>query len=265
VEIFDLKPASRRNPGPVWRPTDATTRRLSVMRMALLLALLASRLSAQTAPEFDAASIKPNNSVRKGLVINTTKSGDFTGQNVTLRNLIAYAYHLKEFQVTGGPKWVDADYYDVIAKPPRDGDLSDATNRVRMRALLADRFQLVIHTDTKELPVYALVVAKNGPHLEADKADHPRVGIERRTGAIVCGRVSMKDFAEWGLTPLLGNVVLDKTGLEGEFDLRVQYADDDSGPDLASALQTQLGLKLEPQKAPMPVIVVDRAGKATEN
>lgn len=217
--------------------------------------------------------------MRVGILIYTNKSGDFTAQNVTLRNLIAYAWQIKEFQTVGGPKWLDSDHYDVLAKPPHDGAASDADNHLRMRALLADRFQLAVHADTRELPVYALVVAKNGPHLAPAKSGDERKGIEARRGQINCRAVSMKRFAEWGLAPRLDSIVLDKTGLEGEFDFTLQYADDSppkpgaepppppdpSPPDLPSALQQQLGLKLETQKAPVEVIVVDRAEKASAN
>ena len=253
--------------------------RLIAMRMLLAILALAVPLAAQEKIEFDAASIKPNDSVRIGLLIYTSKSGDFTGQNVTLRNLIAYAWHIKEFQAVGGPKWLDSDHYDVLAKPPHDGGVSDERNRLRMRALLADRFQLAVHRDTKELPVYALVVAKGGPHLTPGKGDDPKKGIEARRGLITCRAVSMKSFAEWGLAPRLDNIVLDETGLDGEFDFTVQYADDSppkpgvepppppdpSLPDLPLAIQQQLGLKLETQKAPVEVIVVDRAEKASAN
>jgi uncharacterized protein (TIGR03435 family) len=250
------------------------------MRTALLMAMLASALSAQEKVEFDAASIKPNTSVRTGILVNTEKNGNFTGQNMTLRNLIAFAYHVKEFQAIGGPKWLDSDRYDIYAKPPHDGDTSYDRNRLRMRSLLADRFQLVVHTETRDLPVYVLVVAKNGPHLEPARKDNPRTGIRTQRGRMDCSTVSMKDFAEWGLTPRLGNLVLDKTGLEGEFDFKIVYADDSppkpgedpseapsdpSGPSLASALQEQLGLKLETQKTAVQVIVVDRAEKASAN
>jgi uncharacterized protein (TIGR03435 family) len=250
------------------------------MRAIFAIVAIAGALPAQEKVEFDAASIKPNTSVRVGIVIYTNKSGDFTAQNATLRNLIGYAWHVKEFQTTGGPKWLDSDHYDVLAKPARDGDISDTTNRLRMRALLADRFQLVVHTDTKEMPVYVLVVAKSGPRLETAKADNPRKGIETTRGQMICNAVTMKSFAEWGLAPRLNNIVLDQTGLSGEYDFKLQYADDSppkpgadppeapsdpSGPSLPTALQEQLGLKLETQKVPIQVIVVDRAEKASAN
>jgi uncharacterized protein (TIGR03435 family) len=181
---------------------------------------------------------------------------------------------------------MDTDRYDIIARPPHDDGAAQASPAVRtqltyarMKALLADRFQLVVHSETKDLPVYALVVAKNGPHLDPGDPANPRKGISHNNGLLECFGVSMKTFAERGLAPRLGNIVLDKTGLAGEFTFKVQYAEegpskpgaplpeaaDPAGPTLASALQEQLGLKLETQKAPVEVMVVDRAEKASAN
>jgi uncharacterized protein (TIGR03435 family) len=250
------------------------------MRTVLAMAALLGTLPAQDKPEFDAASIKPNSSVRIGIMIHTTKSGDFEATNVSLRNLVAYAYRVKEFQTIGGAKWIDSERYDVLAKPTPDGNMSDERNRIRMRSLLADRFQLVVHNETKDMPVYALVVAKNGPHMQPWNGDTSRQGINGQRGFMICSGVSMKSFAEWGLAPRLGNIVLDKTGLTGEFDFKLQYADDSppkpgadpaetaidpASPSLMSAIQEQLGLKLETQKAQVEVIVVDRAEKASAN
>lgn len=250
------------------------------MRTVLAMAALLGTLAAQERAEFDVASIKPNNSVRIGMFINTEASGELTAQNATLRDLIIFAYNVRSFQITGGPKWIDSEHYNVLARPPHGASTSNESNRIRMRALLADRFQLALHTETKELPVYALVIAKNGPHLAPAKEDDPRPGIRAQRGMMRCTAVSMKSFTEWGLAPRLGNIVLDKTGLTGDFDFTLQYTDDSppkpgadppetpvdpAGPSLASALQEQLGLKLETQKAPVEVIVVDRAEKASAN
>jgi uncharacterized protein (TIGR03435 family) len=249
-----------------------------------MVVLLGGAAAAQT--EFEVASVKPNTSGSNGVSIYSNPGGDLTATNVTLRTLIAFAYDIRDFQLTGGPKWMDADRYDIVARPPHGGDApepSPATRnqltRARMKALLADRFQLVVHSETKDLPVYALVVAKNGPHLERAKGDNPQQGINGQRGLFTCTGVSMKTFAERALAPHLGNIVLDKTGLTGDFDFQLKYVDesppkpgaeppdasDPSGPTLAIALQEQLGLKLETQKAPVEVIVVDRAEKASAN
>jgi uncharacterized protein (TIGR03435 family) len=258
----------------------------TMSRVAILLACAAGILGAQDHAEYEVASVKPNTSVSTGYSLNTGQSGEFEATNVTLRNLIAFAYNVRDFQISGGPKWMGEERYDIIARPPHDDAASQSSaaartqlTYTRMKALLADRFQLVAHSETKELPVYALVVAKNGPHLDPANPDDPRKGISHNNGLLVCTGISLKTFAERGLAPRLGNIVLDKTGLAGEFDFKVQYAEegppkpgavspeaaDLTGPSLASALQEQLGLRLETQKAPVEVIVVDRAEKASAN
>jgi len=131
------------------------------------------------------------------------------------------------------------------------------------------------------MPVYALVVAKNGPRLKSTEAGDTRQSIQGQRGLMVCTGISMKMFAERALAPKLGNIVLDKTGLPGEFDFKLEFVDESppkpgkeappetsdgsSGPTLAAALQEQLGLKLETQKAPVRIMVVDRAEKASAN
>jgi uncharacterized protein (TIGR03435 family) len=245
-------------------------------------------LTAQDHAEFDVASVKPNTSLGNGISIYTTPGGDLTATNVSLRTLIAFAYDIRDFQITGGPKWMETDRYDIFARPPHSADEPPtspaARNRLthlRMKALLADRFQLVVHTETKEMPVYVLAIGKNGPHLSPANSENPQRGINGQRGLMTCTGISMQTFAERALAPRLGNIVLDKTGLSGEFDIKLQYADDSppkpgveapaetssdpSGPTLAVALQEQLGLKLETQKAPVEVIVVDRAEKASAN
>jgi uncharacterized protein (TIGR03435 family) len=244
---------------------------------------------AQDHAEFEVASVKPNLSASIGGSIFSTQAGDLNIENITLRTLIAFAYDVREFQIIGGPKWLDTDRYDIVAKPPHDPvgvEISRAqrTKLVHLmaQALLASRFQLVEHAETKELPVYALVLAKNGPqHLAANKGDNPQKGIRGEKDGLQCMGISMETFASRGLAPRLRNIVLDQTGLTGEFDFELHFVDDGppkpgtetapqaaadpAGPSLAAALQEQLGLKLETRKAPVEVIVIDRAEKASAN
>ena len=274
-------------------------RRLQVpVKMVALLGGAAMCMTAQappppaTQPEFEVASVKPNTSLGNGVSISTAPGGMLTATNVTLRTLIAFAFDIRDFQLTGGPKWIDTDRYDIVARPAHDDDSraiaagsvtrNDLT-RARMKALLTDRFHLIVHNETREMPVYALVIAKNGPRLELANDDNPQRGISGQRGLFVCTHVSMKMLAERALAPRLGNIVLDKTGLTGEYNFKIQYVDDSppkpgadptaerfdtndpSGPTLAVALQEQLGLKLETQKGPVQVIVVDSAEKASAN
>jgi len=265
-----------------------------LVKMATLLAGAATCLAGQTAA-FEVVSVKPSPSLGTGMSISTSRGGILDITNATLRALIVFAYNVRDFQVTGGPSWIDTDRYDIAARPPHDdaeapatGDAAGASRadltRTRMQALLADRFKLAILTETNELPIYVLVVARNGPYFELSKTDNPQRGISSQRGLLTCTRVTMKTLAEMGLAPRLGRPVIDKTGLTGEYDFKIQYVDDGplkpgvepaadgpdaandlSGPTLALALQEQLGLKLQSQKGPVRVIVVESAERASAN
>lgn len=150
--------------------------------MLLISMALAGAALAQEVSQFDVASIMPNTSLRKGYSVNTDKHGEFIAESVTLRNLISYAYRVKEFQILGGDKWVDSEHYDVFAKPPDASDPADATARLRLRALLAERFQLAVHTESRDLAVYLLTVAKKGPRLDPAKQEDKWTGIEGKRG-----------------------------------------------------------------------------------
>jgi len=245
------------------------------MRMIAVLAM-ASACLAQT--EFEVASVKPNTSLSTDSNFNRMPGGGISAINVTLRDLITFAYDIRDYQLSGGPNWLGKDRYDLVAKSNHDDPAGPQAPfeeafrliRLKMRALLADRFKLAIHTETREMPVYALVIAKNGPQLEESKSQD--LTIHGQTGHLVCKKISMKAFAERALSNRMGRTVVDKTGLSGEFDFEVKYLEDRgaassdaSGPDFLTAMQEQLGLKLEPQKGPVEVTVVDRAEKASAN
>jgi uncharacterized protein (TIGR03435 family) len=247
------------------------------MRLLLLLALA---LGCHAQHEFEVASIKPNTSMGNNVSIQRGPGNGLIATNVTLRSLITFAYDIRDHQLVGGPAWLDKDRYDVVAKPPSPKEGAPEPTefrevfllmRERVQALLADRFKLVVHTETREMPVYALVIGKNGPHLQASKSEN--MSIHGSTGVLQCQKLTMKDFVERALGNRMGRTVLDQTGLTGEYDFEIKYAEDRgaaaaadvSGPDFLTAMQEQLGLKLEQQKGPVPVIVVDRAEKAEAN
>jgi len=196
--------------------------------------------------------------------------------NVTLREMILFAYDIRDQQLSGGPGWMGSDRYDVLAKPSQNDNPTAAKRsfdddfrgiRLKMRALLADRFQLAVHTETREMPIYALVTAKNGPHLEASKSEG--LTINNRRGLVICKKVSMKAFAESSLTYRMGRTVVDKTGISGEFDFELKFREDQDAdstdPDFLTAMREQLGLVLHSEKGPVEVIVVDDAKKASAN
>ncbi len=251
------------------------------MRSLLLLAA-ASLCYAQST--FEVASVKPNTTMDNGTSINRAAGNRFTATNVTLQMLITFAYDIRPHQLIGGPGWMNSDRYDIVARPNAE-DAAEEPKRVigfsvagdpthqRVQALLADRFHLVIHKETREMPVFALVVAKNGPHLTPSGPDSKGPSIQGRNGQLTCRKLSLADFAMRTLAGRMGRNVIDKTGISGEFDFEIKYAEDRgaaatadiSGPDFLTAMQEQIGLKLEPTKGPVEVIVIDRAEKATGN
>jgi uncharacterized protein (TIGR03435 family) len=268
-----------------------------------------SQQSPDAAPsyEYEVASIKPNKSGTNMIRVMFTPNG-LDATNATLEMLIRAAYGIEENQISGGPSWLKSDHYDLDAKmdsPTADAlhklsqDQSRLARQHMLQALLADRFKLAVHHDSKELSIYALVVAKNGPKLQQAKpGDTYPNGIKgpdgtARPGMMRMGRgqltgqaLPLSELARL-LTAQLDRTVVDKTGLTGNYDFSLQWTPDESqgamfrgpdtgpqgsapsadssGPSLFTALQEQLGLKLESQKGPVEIYVIDHAEKPSEN
>lgn len=230
------------------------------------------------ATSFEVASIRPSPPGTRGTYVNLPPPGrEFTTKNVPLATLIQVAYHIQDYQLSGGPGWMASDPFDIAAKA--DHDVDRAEIRRMIQALLADRFKLTVRRETKELPVYDLVVAKSGSKLpESREGD----GGFRWGGGRINGRmVSMTDFVEV-LSASMGRPVLDRTALTGRYDVKLQWTPehfvshegpgvknepqpDPDGPSIFTAIQEQLGLKLEARKGPVETIVVERAEKPSEN
>jgi uncharacterized protein (TIGR03435 family) len=232
---------------------------------------LACTLACYAQAEFEVASVKPNQSMGMNTSMNKTPDGGLACVNVPLRMLIVFAYDIRDHQLSGGPPWMDSDRYDIMAKGSGGAGANDwAVIRQKVKALLADRFKLAVHTETKEQPIFALVVAKGGPHLEKSQTEKgPQ--IIGRTGIFTCKKITMQDFAERALGDRLGRKVIDKTGIAGEFDFQIKYVEEraaaagEVGPDFLNAMQEQLGLKVESQKGSVEVIVIDHVEKASAN
>ncbi len=272
--------------------------------------------SAQSAPmstlptsaSFEVASIKPNHSGEMRFFV-TWQPGRFNATGMTVKFLITMAYDVKEFQVSGGPGWVDSERYDIEAKEPDSiaQELDKLPREQRrpladsmLQSLLAERFQLKLTRGTKDMPAYALVVAKNGPKLQEVKpvdtpADAPNPPAGRPHGPMirmgrgeVSGQGIALSFLASVLSQQLGRTVLDKTGLKGNYDLTLKWTPEQgegmmlggpgggpppdgappveaSGPSIFTAIQEQLGLKLEPTKAPAEVLTIDHVERPSEN
>src|SRR5262245_61193757 len=280
------------------------------------------------APAFEVASIKPNNS-GDGRVMLGNQPGRFTATNVTLRMLIRNAYQLQDFQITGGPSWLNSDHFDIVAKiDPAVQESINATRggigpaavpgqgpnplQLMIRTLLADRFKLVVHNEMKEQTIFALVLARNdgklGPDLKKSDVDCAALMANARRSAppappqpgerVPCGvRIgpgnlsasggSLAQFAQ-SLGMFVGRVVVDRTGLTGVYDINLTWTPDQmprgepskpgdqpvrvngvdidpNGPSIFTAVQEQLGLKLDSQKGPVEMLVIDRVEKPVEN
>jgi uncharacterized protein (TIGR03435 family) len=262
----------------------AATGLAAVTNIAALIWVLngpAAGAQSQPAPPasaaFEVASIKPGKPGASGSSNLFGMSGRFTAENSTLKSLIQFAYQVRAFQVLGGPSWLDRDTYDIVAKP--EARVAGGKQNLQMvQTLLADRFQLKFHRETRELPVYLLVVAKSGPRLH--EAENPLHGIAGRPRSIESKGADMQALAAT-LARRLGYTVIDKTGLTGSYDFTLTFdpnaglamspggeslpAAESGDPSIFTALQEQLGLKLESSKGPVEVIVIDRAEKPSEN
>jgi len=273
----------------VWSGTGGSRLKTTMKQIALAV-MLAGVILAQEGPKFEVASIKPSDPNANGSMVQNSPGGRVRMTNTTLKNLIANAYEVRFFQVTGGPEWADSARFDIEAKGEAGAKQKDFAPM--LRALLKERFQLVVRRETKEMPIYALVLARKdgklGPQMKETTcqvydAEHPpptpKPGEMRPMG---CGGGSMGPgrLRESGaqvanlalsLSGLDDRVVLDQTGLKGKYDISLDWtpdnrrADDNAGPSLFTALQEQLGLKLESAKGPVDMIVIEKAEKPTEN
>jgi uncharacterized protein (TIGR03435 family) len=271
---------------------------------AAILILCGFAIAQDSRPQFEVASVKPAAPDARGMWIRPGPGGGISISNLTLKEMITIAWRIFSFQVSGGPGWADSIRYDVVAKPETKGAFSE--NWLMLQALLADRFQLVMHVETKEMPVYALVIARKdgklGPGLvetkegscaapEPNQPPPPVKPGEKRQ--LPCGSMMMSPRSVAGsdnkvaelaqsLSRLLGRTVIDKTGLTAKYNYTLEWTPDESqafqlppdapkpaadasGPSLFSALQEQLGLKLESEKGPVEIHVIDRTEKPSEN
>jgi uncharacterized protein (TIGR03435 family) len=222
-------------------------------------------------PKFDVASIKPNNSGRL-FSLQNFRAGRFTATNATVQILIMGAYDIHEFELTGGPGWITSDRFDITATAP--GPQEPETVRALLRSLLGERFALATHRETRQLPVYRLAVARSdrklGSRLVKSDLDCalalargqvPDPCTRRAgTGSILATAIPFKDFVRM-LQSSVDRAITDDTGLAGSYDLGLDWAaqsDDPSKPSLFTALEEQLGLKLESARGPVDVLVIDR-------
>ena len=215
-------------------------------------------------PAFEVASIKPNTSGEMSSRAGTRAGGRYIGSNMTLKGLVMQAYGLQHFQVTGGPGWSETDRYDINAKG--EENVPERQIFLMLQSLLAERFKLKVHRETKESGIYSLVVGKNGVKLQPAAGTGSSFSVGNRK--ITAQGASTDDFAR-ALTMQLGQPVVDKTGVTGKYDITLSWAPDaaavgagsDASPSIFTVIHEQLGLRLEPGKGPVEVLVIDSAEK----
>ena len=215
-------------------------------------------------PAFEVASIRPNvngQGSMNGRV--AAAQGKFEAKHAPTRLLIRYAYGVKDYQLSGGPTWLDSEYFEVEAKAADSGADNDQL-RAMLRTLLAERFKLVVRREAREMSVYHLLAGKNGVKFPEIKPGDPR----RTPAALKPGAVgtmyaaSIPALADMLSSPsLLGRPVLDKTGLTGDYFIDTQFGPDE---DMLTIVQDQ-GLKVESAKAPIEMIVIDHIERPDAN
>ena len=220
--------------------------------------------------EFDVASIRPTGVPdRRTRLYRHPEDVGFGGQNVSLQALVQFAYGVSETRVIGLPAQLATARFDLQAKGDAETEtkyhklnpeLQRVAKQKMVQAMLAERCGLKVHFETRELPVFALVVAKSGPKLQKSE-QVVSSGWGGWTHIEVEGGDTISRFAE-ELTRVSGRVVLNQTGITGHYDIELEWSNDDDDesdqPTLFTAIREQLGLALEPRKSMVEVVVVDR-------
>ncbi|HVO96604.1 MAG TPA: TIGR03435 family protein [Bryobacteraceae bacterium] len=234
------------------------------MRTAALL--FVSTLALAQTPQFEVASIRVG--VQDNNHNTNSDKGIFRTHNISLKRLIARAYDVDEGEVFGGPNWVESLGFDINAKIPEEfANNTRETVPIMLRNFLADRFHLTVHREQRETSGYVLAVAKKGVKMTPAKGTRPGSRMSTHNTELVAEGVTMEIFAR-DLTRMLEKPVTDKTELSGAFDFKMEWADSDPSddrPSLFTALQEQLGLKLESAKVTYSAVVIDHAEKPGEN
>jgi uncharacterized protein (TIGR03435 family) len=242
-------------------------------------------MDANADPSFEVATIKPSKPDSQGKAI-LVQGRRLHIINQPLDRLICFSYGVQDKQIVGLPAWANTDLYDIDAEPDGEGAPSDKQWKHMIQKLLADRFKLTLHHDKKEMSVYVLSVAKSGSKMSKSEGDPnglPGLFFRGKLGDLGVRNANMDDFTHLLQEVVLDRPVIDQTGLTGRFDFTLLWTPDDSQfsgmgakippptdnssapPDLYTAIQEQIGLKLDATKAPADVLIIDHVEKPSEN
>jgi uncharacterized protein (TIGR03435 family) len=248
----------------------------------------------QEPQQFEVASVKSNRSGDSHWYIRIAPGGKLLAKNATLRSLVLQAYEVQDFQLTGGPAWLTSGRFDIEGRGPGSPVPSQVLQM--LQTLLGDRFQLKVRREVRDLPVYALLIGKNGPKLESSRGSNcfdpvadptafiapttlPCGGFRNASNQMSGAKITMSLFAA-NLSKYLGRAVVDKTGLDSAYEISLKWTPDEtqafspptgpaavdaSEPSIFGAVQEQLGLRLDSQKGPVEVLVIDHAEKPDAN
>ena len=257
-------------------------------------------MAADADPAFEVATIKPNPSGNSGLQQLTMNNRNFRVRNGSLNDLMGFAYNVQPKQIVNVPDWADSDRYDIDAIPDKEGTPNTAQIQTMIRKLLVERFGLEVHDDKREMSAFVLTQAKSGAKLTPTQLNMPLPGIGISPGEgglrLNMANATLDDFTGFLQMLVLDRPVVNNTGLKGRYDFRVTFTPDDSqfhghppnfarpaaggavpsdppaaastpesAPNLFEALQQQDGLRLSPEKAAVPVVVIDHVERASAN
>jgi len=283
--------------------------RLRVLRAFVVSLVATIPLLAAQDQSFEVASVKRNNSGDRNSLLRILPGGRVSATNFGVRQLIVFAWQLAPFQVIGGPEWIDGDGYDIIVKMEGNpaavepGTGKPDPRQTAIQHLLEDRFKMKTHRETREMDIYALVLARpgaRGPKLVQSPKDcaaqaaeardkgtqfpPPQAGPPPALGKPYCGIAGSNGRIRFGglnstmiasaFNGYSGRMVVDRTGLSGSWDFELQFsprrgadapAGDPDLPDFFTAVQEQLGLKLESTKGPVDVLVIDSVERPTDD
>jgi uncharacterized protein (TIGR03435 family) len=267
--------------------------RSSSIRMLLVVGVLSlfstitansarGQAQSQTAPVIEAATIKPVKEPSPNNMHDRTEGRRLSMRYTTLRDLMMMAYEVDPRQILGGPAWVATDEYDIDAVAI-DGVEANESEEAMLKELMAGRFQLKVHREQRVMAVYVLEVAKGGPKLKVANAEETGNSQCEHPGVCRFYNRPLTNFARFMQFVVLDKPVVDKTGITGSFDFELKWTPDESQfrgmgirvplptdgttalPGLYTAIQEQLGLKLEPKKIPAEVLVIDHVERPSEN
>lgn len=226
---------------------------------------------------FEVASIRPSNPDAQGRLF-TVKGRQVLTINTSLADLVSFAYNVHARQISGGPAWMENERFDIVGQPELEGVPNDAQLREMVRRLLEERFSLMTRVEKRDLPIYAIVVSSGGPKLARNDTNPNGLPslLFKGLGVLPAVNASMDDFARAMQTAVLDRPVVNRTGLPGRYDFTLRWTPDDSQfrsfgvrippstdpnapPGLFTAIQEQLGLRLESTNGPADVYVIERA------